>query len=715
MDEKRKEKHHKHPQTRYFFKVTFITLAIIIALGISTVALMVFGVIDVTSNVISQAQSNMTLTSVIYSFDSSGNPVQFETLNAGQNRVWAPLGTIPDNLQKAVISIEDQRFYQHGGVDFLSTTKAAFLYVLHKPTRGGSTITQQLIKNITGNNKKTAFRKLGEIVQAMALERKLTKDQVLELYLNTIYTGEGCNGVLTASEVYFDKPLDQLTLAECALIAGITQLPSQYDPYLNLDASTTKRNTVLEAMLQQGYITQKQYDDAINEKVNLAKTKDTANINSYFGDQVVSDVLSDLKSKKGLADDEANKLLFTGGLQIYATVDPNIQKIMETVFADSKNFPKNSKQALQPESAMAIIDPSTGAIRGLVGGRGTKTANRVLNRATSSFRQPGSSIKPISVYGPGIDMGLIQPNDVFTDKPVTFGSWSPGNSYSGFRGNMTVRHALEQSVNTVAAQIENLIGPNNSYNYLKNKFGISSLTSRDNNMASMALGGLDIGASPLEMAAAYSVYANNGTYTKTYTYTKVLDNTGHVILENKPQSSNAVKISTAKTMNSMLHSVVTSGIASSANFRGDLDICGKTGTTNDNKDRWFVGYTPYYAGAVWFGYDQPQAMNWLSGSNPALVVWKNVMVQIHKGLPAKRFNTSGVQAYNGEPSNSPIPDDIPLDDDGNPIVGATPIPNPNATTLPFSSPKPTDVWPPLVEDTLPPVVPTKETTPNNEL
>jgi len=670
----------KHPKLRTFFKILTIVIAFAIVVGVGIVSLMVFGAINVTKDIIDNGHIDLNYTTIIYAQDANGKQQQFETLQSEENRVWVDLTNIPDYLQKGVISIEDQRFYKHGGFDFLSTSKAAVFYLLHIPSKGGSTLTQQLVKNITGNTQKTPARKVMEIIQSLALERQLTKDQILELYLNTIYLGRGCNGVQTAASVYFGKDVKDLDLAECALIAGITQYPSQYDPYNNLQASTDKRNLVLDAMLAQGYITQEQHDEAVKEPVTLAKTKDTANINSYFGDQVYSDVLNDLQLRDGYTLDQATNLLYTGGLQIYSTVDPSIQKTMEDIFSNSKNFPTNKSKALQPQSAMVVLDPYTGQVKGIVGGRGTKTANRVLDRATQSLRQPGSSIKPIAVYGPAIDLGLIKPNDVFVDKPVTYGSWSPGNSYAGFKGAMTVRHALEQSVNTVAAQIMNILKPYNAFNYLKNKFGITTLVDDDNNMSSMALGGLTKGVSPLEMAAAYSAYANNGTYTQPITYTKVLDNQGKVILENKPVTNTAVKLSTAKTMNSMLHSVVTNGIASAANFRSDLDICGKTGTTNDAKDRWFVGYTPYYAGACWFGYDQPEAMNWIGSSNPALTAWKLVMQQINQGLPGKRFDTSGVQAYNGEPATSPDPNAVPTDENGNPIV----------TGLPDVSPAPTE-------------------------
>ena len=692
MNKKRNTKKEKmfrlNPKITYFFKLAGITLALIVSLGIVVVALMIFGPIDITKNIIEEGHISLNYTSIIYSVDSNGNATPFETFKAEENRVWADLSAIPYSLQKAVIAIEDQRFYKHPGFDFLSTSKAAVNFILRIPSKGGSTLTQQVVKNITGDKKHSAWRKIKEIVQALSLERKLSKDQILELYLNTIYLSRGCNGVQTAAGAYFSKQLKDLTLAESALLAGITQYPSKFDPYLNMEASIQKRNTVLAEMLRQGYIAQSEYDKATSEEVKLARTKETANINSYFGDQVFEDVLTDLVKKKGMTEDQATQLLYTGGLKIYSTVNPEIQRIMESVFADSKNFPKNTKKELQPESAMAIIDPSNGQIKGLVGGRGTKNANRILNRATNAPRQPGSSIKPIAVYGPVIDMGKAGPNTIIEDKPLNYGGWKPTNSYAGYRGNMTLWHALQQSVNTVAAQlIVDYVKADNAYQYLQ-KMGLT-LVKEDNNPSAMALGGLHHGTNSLEMASAYGTYANGGVYVAPYTYTKVLNNKNEILLENKPVTTTVFKSSTANIMNAMLHSVVTSGIASRANFRSDLDICGKTGTTNDAKDRWFVGYTPYYTGAVWFGYDQPEPMNWVGGSNPAQAVWRTVMAEVHKNLKGKYFDRKGVPGYEGEPDQTPDPDGIEYDEDGNPII---PTADPNSTILPNTptGPSPTD-------------------------
>jgi penicillin-binding protein 1A len=612
-----------------------------LALVIFGISLMFFGIIDVTKG-LNAGALNMSFTSFIYAVDSQGNSYEYESLRALENRVWVDLGDIPSNLKYATIAIEDERFYKHTGFDFKSTVKAVFDYVLHRSGgRGASTITQQLIKNITGNDQVKVTRKVQEIVQAVALERKLSKDQILELYMNVIYLGEGCCGVAAASTVYFGKPVDQLDLAECALIAGITQFPSRYDPFLNIEASRDKRNLVLSEMLEQGYINEEQYNQAVNEEIKLNDLSAQANNQSYFADQVINDVLLDLQEQKGFTEEGASKLLYTGGLKIYATIDADVQEAIDVVFQNSKNFPA-SKKSYDPESAMVVMDPSTGAIKGIVGGRGEKKADRTLNRATQSYRQPGSTMKPIGVYAPAIELGLIKPNSVYVDKAVTYGNWSPKNYYSGFRGSMTIRHAIEQSVNTVAVQVLEKMGLEPSFSFLKNKLGVTSLVAADENLPSLALGGLTNGISPLELTAAYAAFANKGVYIKPYTYTKVEDSNGRTILENRGKTTIAMKESTAKTMNSLLKSVVTNGTGTAANFRKDIDICGKTGTTDEDKDRWFVGYTPYYVATVWFGFDQPESMSSMFSANPTIPIWRKVMAEIHKNKAGKKFDTSGV-------------------------------------------------------------------------
>ncbi|MDR0930280.1 MAG: PBP1A family penicillin-binding protein [Clostridiales bacterium] len=635
------------PKAKHRIKIAFTALCIIMALGIFTVTAMIFGLINVTKG-LNLDDIALNFTSFIYSVDAEGNASEYESLYATENRVWVDLKVIPANLQNAIVAIEDERFYKHGGFDIKSTAKAAFDYIFRRPGgRGASTLTQQLIKNVTGDKDVTVMRKAKEIIQAVALERQLSKDQILELYLNTIYLSQGCNGVGSAAQAYFSVPVEELTLAQCALIAGITQYPSRYDPYINPDISREKRDLVLDKMLELHYITKDEHDKAIAEEIVLKNGTIGLHSNqTYFTDQVITDVLADLQSKNGMTEAMATKMIYNGGLKIYATVDPNVQSVMDDVYSSDKTFPK-LRGDVQPESSMVVIDPTTSQIKGIVGGRGQKKADLTLNRATQTLRQAGSSIKPISVYGPAVELGLITPTTIYADKRVTYGSWSPKNYYSGFRGNMTIRYAIQQSTNTVAVQVLEKVGIEQSFKKLQ-EMGVTSLVEQDKNLSSLALGGLTNGISVRELAGAYTTFANNGVFSTPITYTKVLDSNGKEILTNKQKNTNVFSSKTAATMNNLLHSVVTGGTGSPANFRSDIDICGKTGTTDDDKDRWFVGYTPYYVGAVWFGYDTPKEISGVS-VNPTIPPWVKVMSAIHKNLPGKRFEGA---AYSPEPTPS---------------------------------------------------------------
>jgi penicillin-binding protein 1A len=403
-------------------------------------------------------------------------------------------------------------------------------------------------------------------------------------------------------------------------------------------------------MLELGYISKEEHDKAVNEKLQFKKGTKQQQVSkqSYFVDQVINDVLNDLQKEKGYSKTVASKLLYTGGLKIYATIDPNIQNAMDKVFKDSKNFPP-LKEAIQPEAAMLIMDPYTGQVKGMVGGRGEKTAKRTLNRATQTLRQPGSAIKPIGVYAPAIEYGLITPATVFDDVPITIGNWSPKNWYTGYWGLSTVRRGVEWSMNIVAVKTLQKLGIDNSFNFLKTNLGITSLVERekradgkiysDKQLNSLALGGLTDGISVMEMTAAYAPFVNRGKYTTPYTYTKVLDHEGKVILEKKKKTHIAMSEQTAFLMSQMLQGVVQAGTGTPARLSNGMPAGGKTGTTDDAKDRWFVGYTPYYVGATWFGFDEPKSMNYfLNGKpNPAVVLWHAVMEEVHKGLEVKSF------------------------------------------------------------------------------
>lgn len=581
--------------------------------------------------------------SVVYANDANGNSHEVEHLHSDGNREWVDSDKIPDIAKEAAVSIEDERFYKHGGVDLKRTAGATLGWVVSKvtgksPSYGGSTITQQVIKNITQEKDKTVTRKIKEMMRAVALEKRFTKDEILTMYLNIAYFGNQCYGIESSSKVYFSKNAVDLTLPQAAMIVGITQAPSRYDPFRNPEDALAKRNTVLKKMHDLHKISDEEYEQASASElgVNSRYNSPDSNVYSYFVDQVINDIISDLQTQKGYSKTFASQQVFSGGLKIYTTMDSNIQDAMESVYENTANFPAASKGT---QSAMVIIDPSNGEIKGIVGGIGKKTESRGLNRATHSRRQPGSSVKPLSVYSPALETGKINAATILTDKEITIGDWSPKNSYSGYKGNMSVRKAIEISCNTTAVQTLQSLGIDTSYNFMTNKYHFTSLTDSDKNLSALGLGGMTNGVSPKEMAAAYAAFANKGVYITPHTYTKVLDSAGKVLLEYKPESTRVLSEANAFIMSDFLKEVVYGSAGTGRNARlSKMPTYGKTGTTNDNCDKWFVGFTPYYVGATWFGFDSMTPLTKAGVSNNvSTAVWKKVMEKVHADLPSKKI------------------------------------------------------------------------------
>ena len=509
---------------------------------------------------------------------------------------------------------------------------------------GGSTITQQLIKNITNDDDYSIKRKIQEAYRAYNLEKELSKDEILEYYLNTIYLSQKCNGVGSASETYFGKDVSELSLAECATLAGITQFPTKYDPLVNPENNKSRQRVILKKMHQLGFITESEYQEALKEEIVFKKKKSDEDINyqSYFTDAVIDQIIGDMMNEHNYTKEYATTILYNGGLQIYLSMDPNIQNTLDEVFNDPSTFPKGSK-AVQPQASMVIMDPYTGLVKALCGGRGEKEGNRTLNRATQTLRQPGSTIKPLSVYTPAVEYGLVTPSSTVNDAPVKFGNWSPRNDDRSFRGRIPVSSALRGSRNVPAVKICNYVTAEASFDFVKNNFRITSLVKdevrngksfTDLGLAAIGLGGLTDGVTVLEMCAAYSTFPNGGKYIKPSLYTKVLDSEGNIFLEHKAKEEIAMSETTAESMVSMLTGVVTGGTGTSARLSG-MNAAGKTGTTSSKNDRWFVGFTPYYVGAVWFGYDEPSPLNF--SGNPAAIAWKKVMTPVHANLKNKSF------------------------------------------------------------------------------
>lgn len=599
-------------------------------------------------------KQNQDQTTIIYANDAENNPVELARLHGAQNRVWVSKDNMSEWMGKAFVSLEDKRFEKHHGVDWVRTILGV---AKSKFKQGGSTITQQLIKNLTGENGRTVNRKYNEILSAMNMEKYYEKDVILEAYLNTVYLSHGCYGVKTAAETYFGKDVSELNLAECASLAAITQSPGEYDPLWNPENNKIRQEYCLRSMLEQKVITQEQYDEAVayeliftNSEKYVEKEdnsdKDTAvdnEIQSYYVDYVISSVIRDLKAA-GYSHYEATKMIYSGGLRIYSAVDTKVQDILEDVYVHRTNFPSERVSSVedQAQSAMTIMDYS-GRVVAIVGGAGEKTENRSNNRAVSAARQPGSSIKPLSVYAAGIEENYITWSSKIKNYGITWKGKIWPTNYGGDPGSpnsfLTVQYALAISYNTVPAQLLMMMGFKTSYSYLTEKFHISTLNADIDSQApsAMATGGTNGGITTLEMAAAYAAFGNGGKYYKPYSYYKVTDSTGeNVILQNNPEGEQIISPESAYVMNELLRTVVTSSYGTGRNYgvKGFTTYM-KTGTTTDNFDKWCCAGTPYYVAAVWFGYDYNKEIK--ASGNPAGLIYKTVMDRVHKGLAVKSF------------------------------------------------------------------------------
>ena len=598
-------------------------------------------------------------TSVIYYQDKSTGEYQaLQNLYGEENRIWASYKDIPTNLVYATVAIEDKRFFQHSGVDWLRSMKAsANLFLGGSSTYGASTVTQQLVKNLTNDNEVTVRRKLVEIFRALEMEKQYSKEDIMEWYLNTIYLGEQSYGVRTAAYTYFGKDVSELDLAECASLIAITNNPSIFDPYISekTKAKNKERQTdILYEMWQQGYITENEYQNAKNEELQFqyadssSETGDNSDYYSYFVDQVIRDVVNDLASATGYDTEVINRMILGGGYQIYSTIDVDVQNAAEEVYEDLDNITKTDSTYQQLQSGIVIIDNETGDIAAIVGGVGQKEGSLTLSRATQSLLSPGSTIKPLAVYAPALEMGLITPATVYDDTPFTFGSspW-PKNEDDTYHGLTNILTAMKRSTNTVAVKVLDDVGLDYAYHYAVNDMHLDTLVDQyelngvnytDKSYWSLALGGMVRGVTIRDLTAAYASIENKGTYREARTYTKVLDSDGNVVLDNTQSSNENMSEKTAYYLTYMMEETVKDGTGQEAQVPG-IDTAGKTGTTSDDKDRWFAGYTSYYTGVVWCGYDQPQEVVLEDDSieNPASVLFNKVMTKVHEGKQNKAF------------------------------------------------------------------------------
>ena len=592
----------------------------------------------------------LNISSTVFVKDANGDFQPYEQLHGGDKRIWAEIDEIPQSMKNAAVAIEDERFYEHRGMDFQRTMSAIFNYTIHRDDSfGGSTITQQVIKNITNDKDTSIVRKLREIMRAMVLESQINdKQKILEFYLNIAYFGEGCSGVQYAALTYFDKNVSELNLAESASIIGITQSPTEFNPFEFPENNKEKQEVVLAKMLELNFITQEEHDKAVAQQLVFANGSARGEtVQSYFTETMIDEVVRDLMDQKEMSEAAARQLIYSGGLKIYSTMNLDIQGKMQSVFEDSENtaiFPDLGREVI-PQAAMVIIDQYTGELQGLMGGVGPKTGNLVLNRAAGYTRQPGSTIKPLAAYGSSLEHDELTPGSVLMDEAINLAGWKPLNWYSGFRGPVTVRQAIVQSMNIPAVKASQIEGPDAIFEFLRDKLRITTLVDQelvgddiysDRNLSALALGGLTHGITVLEWTAAYGPYASDGTYVTPHTYTKVLDANDNVLLEKNIIRDQVFSPQTAYLMTSMLKDTAVGPLGSPALLYG-MTSAGKTGTTDDDRDRWYMGYTPYYVGGVWYGYDDHDVVPYYATSVVAHRIWREVMTLVHEDLPDKAF------------------------------------------------------------------------------
>ncbi len=591
----------------------------------------------------------MNMTSAIYVKNEKGEWAEYQRIYGDENRIWVDIEKMPKNLINAFVAIEDQRYYKHGGVDWKRTIAAFVDWLPHvnilTGDQGGSSITQQLIKNLTSDKDKDASRKFREIIRALAIEKIIDdKTVILEAYLNTINLGGRNCGVQVAANYYFNKDVSELSLAECACLAAITKNPSKYKPDIRPEDNAERRRTVLDQMLEQRMISYEDYSATYDEEITIDKSQQSKfeiPINSYFVETLIQNVTEDLAEKYNCSLDVAATKLYNGGYKIYASLDQRVQTIIDNVYLnEAKYFSQKAKDKTKHvESAITIMDYQ-GHIIGISGGTGKKTVNKGLNRAYNIPRQPGSTMKPIGVYAPAIDIGTITPSSVIVDKPLDNyypdGKKGPKEWYGYYAGSMTLKKAIERSANTIPCHVLKSMGIDVSYNFLTQKLQMQHLNEIDKNLSALALGGCAYGITPTESAAAYAIFGNGGKYFEPVTYYKVTKGNGKIELDSNVSGEQVIKPATAWIMNGLLQNVVTGSQGTGRGIRSynSMKVYAKTGTSSESNDLWMVAGTPYYVASVWYGFDKPQQ---IYNQSAAATVWRTIMTEVHKGLEKKEF------------------------------------------------------------------------------
>ena len=574
--------------------------------------------------------SKLQLTSMIYTIDENGAMKEYNKAYSSENRIWVDFSNIPQYMKDAIISIEDKRFYEHNGVDLIRTTGAILNLLIGRGSYGGSTLTQQLVKNLTEESEVSITRKVKEMFRAVNFERDFSKDEILEAYLNVVNFGNGCRGVQAAANTYFNKDIKNCSIAQCATIAGITQNPAAYNPFIYPENNQERRETVLREMFAQGRISQQEFDEAMVESKSMTfEKKDTDGqessggpVRNWYTEALFNDIINDLMAKYKINKTSAQDILFKQGLKIYCAVDEKAQAIAEKVIATDSLMPQDKNLEL----GYVMMDYD-GRVLASIGSRAKKTGNMLFDRANFAKRQPGSCIKPISVYAPAIDMGLYNYASTVKDEPLQnfYGKGKPGpnNWYKSFKGDVPLVWAIQQSANAPATQVLQEITYQRSFDFLTKKLGLSHLDAEDRTSGGgLSLGGLHGGVTVREMTAAFQIFGNGGMYNKPYTYFYVLDRNGKILLDNRDKiGTRAISSQSATIMNRLLRQVIVAGTGRGADI-DKWEVVGKTGTTNDDKDSWFVALTPKAVAGIWTGYDSPKRIR---ETAYAKRIWKEIM------------------------------------------------------------------------------------------
>lgn len=585
-------------------------------------------------------------TTILYATNDAGEDYELQRIFGDKNRIWIDADQMPDHLFDVTIAAEDKRFMSHHGVDWLRTIKSfLMMFVPGSTTQGGSTLTQQVVKNVTGEAQVRVDRKIKEIFSALNLERKFSKTQILEAYLNIAPFGGRIEGIQAAANYYFNKDAKDLTVPECAAIIATTQAPTGNSPILNPENNKARRNYIYETMLEMGTITQEEYEEYKNTEIVIDLNETSANktnaYQSWFVDYVMDSVIADLMEEYGYTEAQATSHFLNDGYRVYTTVDEDMQEYLEQQIINPDVLPPVYNETY-PEAAFVIMDHN-GKVLALAGSDRPKEGNRLFNRATDALRQPGSTFKPISAYLQGFETNTVTWSTVIEDAPIMVMNggeemvW-PRNETGTYRGNITVLEAIQRSINTIPSKITTVVGPQKNYDTLKNRLGVESLVESDIAPSPMALGALTYGLRLIELVGAYQVYANGGMFTEPYCYTRVLDSNGNIILENNTTPVRVVSQDTAYIINQLLQKCVNQspGTGVPAKIPG-MTMAGKTGTTNDDNDVLFVGLTPYYVAGCWMGYDEKEAIQYWGLGHPPPKLWKNIMEPLHEGLEDKPF------------------------------------------------------------------------------